>query len=63
MIEDGVNGVLVEPRSEAAWAAQIRRLCRDRGTLERLRAGVTPPRVMADVAREMLGLYARLSAP
>ena len=62
MIEDDVNGVLVEPRSEAAWAAQIRRLCRDRGTLERLRAGVTPPRVMADVAREMLGLYARLNA-
>lgn len=39
LVEDGRNGVLVDPEDERELGAQLRRLLRDRAELERLAAG------------------------
>jgi glycosyltransferase involved in cell wall biosynthesis len=61
LIRDGVDGILVEAESVAAWAEGIRRLDEDHAMLERLRRGVRPPRMMDDVADDMMTVYRRLS--
>jgi len=60
LIRDGVDGILVEAESVAAWTEGIRRLDDDRAMLERLHRGVRPPRTMDDVADDMLAVYQRL---
>jgi glycosyltransferase involved in cell wall biosynthesis len=57
LVEHERDGLLVDASSVAAWAAALHRLARDRELLERLRAGIRPPRTMAAVAREMRKLY------
>ncbi len=56
-VEDGENGLLVEPDSVEGWREALERLVRDRALLERLRAGIRPPRTMHEVAQEMVTLY------
>lgn len=57
-IRDGVNGILVSPFDAVArWTDVLRHLATDRALRERLRAGVTRPRSMADVAVEMRDVY------
>lgn len=62
LVRDGVDGALVEPADPAAWAAALARLAADRPALARLRAGVRPPRRMAEAAAEMRDLYAGMLA-
>jgi glycosyltransferase involved in cell wall biosynthesis len=59
LIEDGVNGVLVEPSSIQDWANTITKLCLDRSQLEKLRAGIFPPPDMHAVAIQMISIYHR----
>ena len=51
------DGWLVPHADEHAWGAALRRLASERGTLERLRRGVDPPRTTDDVAADMASLY------
>ncbi len=60
LVRDGVDGLLLEPESVAAWTEAIRRLDDDRALLERLRRGVRPPRTIDDVADEVMTVYRRL---
>jgi glycosyltransferase involved in cell wall biosynthesis len=60
LVRDGVDGLLVEPGSLDAWRHAVRAICGDPALLARLRAGVRPPRTMADAASDMTALYSRL---
>ncbi len=57
LIEDGVNGLLVEAGAPEAWRRALQRLCSDPELLVHLRKGIRPPRTMATVAAEMHELY------
>lgn len=57
LIRDGVDGLLVAHDSPNAWRDALRRLGTDRELLERLKAGVRPPRTMEAVTDEMEVLY------
>jgi glycosyltransferase involved in cell wall biosynthesis len=57
LVRPGIDGLLVEPSSAAAWSGALRRLAGDRDLLDGLRAGIRPPRTMRAVAREMAALY------
>jgi glycosyltransferase involved in cell wall biosynthesis len=57
LIEDGVNGVLVEPSSIQDWANTITKLCLDRAQLDKLRAGIFSPPGMHSVAIQMISIY------
>ena len=57
LVRDGVDGLLVQYESVDAWTDILRRLAHDRTLLDRLRAGVRPPRQMRAVAEDMLALY------
>jgi len=62
-IRDGIDGVLVTPfDSVDAWGAVLDRLARAPGSVRELAAGITPPRSMLDVARDMTAVYHALSA-
>jgi glycosyltransferase involved in cell wall biosynthesis len=63
LVDDGVNGLLVEPESVADWAATLGKLLEDPHVLRRLRGGVRPPRTMAAVADDMLTIYRELLQP
>src|SRR5262249_41591330 len=63
LVRDGVDGLLVEPGAVEAWAQAIGRLQDDHDLLDRLRAGVRPPRTMDDVVDDMLTLYEGLRTP
>lgn len=54
------DGLLVDPFDVAAWRVMLRRVALDRPFLERLKAGVRPPRGMAEAARETAALYREL---
>jgi glycosyltransferase involved in cell wall biosynthesis len=60
LVHDGVDGILVAPDDPVAWAATIRWLADDRHVIDRLRAGIAPPRTMDGAADDMAKLYARL---
>lgn len=57
LVADGVDGILVEPASPAAWASALAALLGAPERLARLRRGIRPPRTMDDVAGEMAALY------
>jgi glycosyltransferase involved in cell wall biosynthesis len=60
LVRDGVNGILVAPDDPVAWAATIRRLADDRHVIDRLRAGIAPPRTIDEAAGDMAKLYAQI---
>jgi glycosyltransferase involved in cell wall biosynthesis len=60
LVTDGVDGLLVEPRSVDSWTRALERLCHDASLLAALRNGIRPPRSIADVAADISKLYARL---
>ena len=51
------DGWLVRYADTEAWALALRRVAADRTLLDRLRAGVRPPRSTDDVARDMVAVY------
>jgi glycosyltransferase involved in cell wall biosynthesis len=57
LVTDGVDGLLLDADAVLAWTKVLARLIRDVELLQRLRAGIRPPRRMDTVAAEMLGLY------
>ncbi|MDQ6672224.1 MAG: glycosyltransferase [Chloroflexota bacterium] len=57
LVQDRVNGLLVEPESVDAWSGVLHELASDPELVQRLRAGVRPPRRMKAVADDMLRLY------
>jgi glycosyltransferase involved in cell wall biosynthesis len=57
LVKDGENGILVQANSIEAWAAALARLSREPELLKTLRLGIQPPRLIGDVADEMLALY------
>jgi glycosyltransferase involved in cell wall biosynthesis len=62
-VRHDVDGLLVPAyQLHAAWSSVIERCVSDPAVLPRLRAGVTPPRSMNDVAREMAQVYAQVVA-
>lgn len=61
IVEHGITGVLLEPPSSPeVWRRALQDLCLDGAILDRLRAGIRPPRTMATVAEEMAALYRSL---
>jgi glycosyltransferase involved in cell wall biosynthesis len=62
LIQDGINGLLIEPASAEGWTQALQRFAQDAGLRTRLRAGVRPPRTSFEVAREMFGLYESVRA-
>jgi glycosyltransferase involved in cell wall biosynthesis len=63
LVADETTGLLVEPRSAAAWRNAIERVCRDPGVLSRLSEAIPPPRSIGDVAADMSVVYRGLSKP
>ncbi len=61
LVTHGVDGLLVAAENEKAWADAIQSFDTDRSALNRLRAGIKPPRTMKEVAKEMSELYESLS--
>jgi glycosyltransferase involved in cell wall biosynthesis len=57
-VADGVNGILVDDyASIPAWREALERLAGDPRVIDQLRQGVTSPRTIADVARQMQAIY------
>jgi glycosyltransferase involved in cell wall biosynthesis len=57
LVQDGVNGVLVEAACEHDWGQKLQALYQDRSKLESLRKGVSTPWTMAEVGDRILTLY------
>jgi len=59
LVQHGVNGLLIDPDSVAAWSKAILQ-CYESGTvLKQFRRGIRPPRRMKTVAEETLSFYLR----
>jgi glycosyltransferase involved in cell wall biosynthesis len=57
LVQEGRNGLLVDPANPRAWGSALARLCEEPSLLATLRAAVRPVRTMDDVAAEMVMLY------
>jgi glycosyltransferase involved in cell wall biosynthesis len=60
LVDDGVDGLLVEPESVESWSAALRQLTEQPDVLRGLRAAVRPPRRMEAVADDMQTMYGEL---
>lgn len=60
-VRDGENGLLFRANDRADLARAITRLSREDGLVERLRAGVRPPKSMPEHAREMARVYEEIA--
>jgi glycosyltransferase involved in cell wall biosynthesis len=60
LVSDEVDGLLFPVEDPGAWAAAVARLVAAPEQVARLRAGIRPPRMMDDAARDMAGLYRKL---
>ena len=56
------DGLLVPHADTNQWGLALRRVADDRALLDRLRAGIQPPRSTDDVARDMAAVYERISS-
>lgn len=64
LVQDEVNGLLIEPGATALWRDVFRRVATDPAIRQKLKAGVSPPRRSIDVAYDMLTLYSsKIEAP
>jgi glycosyltransferase involved in cell wall biosynthesis len=63
LVQEGRNGLLVDPANPRAWGTALARLCDEPDLLATLRGGVRPARTMDEVAAEMLMLYRGLISP
>ncbi len=63
MVRDGVDGLLVRGNDPPALAGALARLVREDGLVDRLRAGVRPPKDMATHVLELERVYADLFRP
>lgn len=61
-IRDGVDGMLVEADSAAAWAAALERVAFNADLLASWREAIEPPRTVTSVAQEMAELYREIAA-
>jgi glycosyltransferase involved in cell wall biosynthesis len=61
LVRHEIDGLLVPAESVAAWGQALTRLSEEPGLLDRLQAGIRPPRTMRSVAAQMLDLYERLT--
>ncbi|MCE9595875.1 MAG: glycosyltransferase [Planctomycetes bacterium] len=61
-VRDGVDGLLLPPGDANAWRAVLEGWIRERAPLEKLVAGVSAPRALADEAAATLARYASLIA-
>jgi glycosyltransferase involved in cell wall biosynthesis len=62
LVQDGVNGLLVDAGSEIAWAKALRQLVEQPELLQRWRSGVRPPRTIDAVADDMAAVYRLVAA-
>lgn len=60
LVSHGIDGWLVEHGEPRAWLDCLTMLVEAPGLLERLRAGIRPPRTMDDAAADMVALYRTL---
>jgi glycosyltransferase involved in cell wall biosynthesis len=63
LVEQGVNGLLLETNSVAIWAEVLQQVANDADLRARLKAGVRPPRSSIEVARDMQAIYRTLLEP
>ena len=57
IVQDGVNGILIQPDSVVHWVETLQRVAEDAKLRAHLKDGVRPPRTSVEVAREMSALY------
>jgi len=60
LVEHEVNGLLVEYNSVSEWKRAFQTVLEDDTLYTKLKAGIRPPRTMADIAKEMLLIYSSL---
>ena len=63
LVEDGVNGILVEQGSVLGWTQVLQKLATDRALVESLRSKVKTPRSVEAVADDMAMVYRKALAP
>jgi glycosyltransferase involved in cell wall biosynthesis len=61
LVQDGVNGLLVEPGNDAGWVDVLRQLAQAPDRIQLLRAGVRPPRAIEAVADDMTAVYRQVA--
>jgi glycosyltransferase involved in cell wall biosynthesis len=60
LVANEVSGLLVDP-TIAGWRGVLCRICEDINLLNTLRAGIRPPRTMADAAADMRDIYCSIT--
>jgi len=61
LVQDGINGILFPPDDVDALAGALSKIAAAPERLDKLRAGISKPRTMRDVADEMAQIYLQLS--
>lgn len=59
-VQNGLNGYLVEPDSTEAWREALQTLALNRTLVTKVTGAIQPPRLMSNVAEDMLSLYQSL---
>jgi glycosyltransferase involved in cell wall biosynthesis len=60
LVDEGVNGLLVEPDRVEAWSRVLRQLAMQPDVVARLKEGVRRPRGIEEVADDMETIYGEL---
>jgi len=63
LVNEGVNGFLVNASGAEEWYNALKRLCADSGVLTRVHHSISRPPTMSSVAQTMIDLYQKLPAP
>jgi glycosyltransferase involved in cell wall biosynthesis len=64
LVTGGRDGLLVDPYSSpVAWASVLKRICAETELLDVLRVGIRPPRLMRQVALDLLRVYESAICP
>jgi glycosyltransferase involved in cell wall biosynthesis len=62
LVQNGINGFLVPPEDDAAWAAAIASLAENRHLVQQMCGRITRPRSMEAVADDMAAIYSAVIA-